>query len=207
MINNFQTNVFINCPFDDKYRSLLKPLLFTIRYCGLNPRIASERMDSSEVRLDKIIEIIKECQLSIHDLSRIKSSQADEYYRLNMPLEIGLDMGCKYFHGDAKYADKKLLILEGERFSIHKALSDLSGTDVKCHDQEAEKMVECVRTWFAEIGMIDVAGPNLIWDDYNIFNFALYEDCLKRGFKKSQIDKLSMPEFFAFLQNWMEAAE
>jgi hypothetical protein len=58
---------------------------------------------------------------------------------MNMPLEIGLDFGCKEFHPDPKYRQKKSLILEGERFSLHKALSDLSGADVKCHHNQAEK--------------------------------------------------------------------
>ena len=98
------------------------------------------------------------------------------------------------------------MVLEGERFSIHKGISDLSGIDVKCHDEDAEKVVECVREWFAEDDILhNIAGPNLIWDDYNIFNCDLYEDCLKRGFRKSQIDKLSIPEFMIFLRRWINA--
>ena len=50
----FQRNVFINCPFDLEYQTLLKPLLFTIRTIGFYPRISLERFDSGEVRLDKI---------------------------------------------------------------------------------------------------------------------------------------------------------
>ncbi|MBK7937675.1 MAG: hypothetical protein IPJ82_11535 [Lewinellaceae bacterium] len=150
MVNQFERNVFINCPFDDEYRLLLKPLLFTLRYCKLTPRIASERLDSSEIRLEKILEIIQDSKYSIHDLSRIKSSKKGEYYRLNMPLEIGLDLGCKVFHSGEKYRGKNSLILEGERYSLHKGLSDLSGSDVKCHDNDAEKMVESVRSWLVE---------------------------------------------------------
>jgi hypothetical protein len=39
----FVTNVFVNCPFDDKYLRLLRPLLFTVIYLGLKSRIALER--------------------------------------------------------------------------------------------------------------------------------------------------------------------
>lgn len=200
----FEKNVFINCPFDDDYRVLLKPLLFTIRYCGLTPRIASERMDSSEIRLDKIIEIIQASKFSIHDLSRIKSSKKGEYYRLNMPLEIGLDLGCKLFHTEQKYREKKSLILEGERFSIHKALSDLSGSDVKCHDNDSEKLVEVVRTWLVEVGIRHLDGPNHIWDEFNYFLADLNDDCLRRGFKMAQADALPIPEFMSFLHTWLK---
>lgn len=203
MSNQFERNVFINCPFDDEYRLLLKPMLFTLQFCKLTPRIASERLDSSEIRLEKIVEIIQDSKYSIHDLFRIKSSKKGEYYRLNMPLEIGLDLGCKKFHPDEKYRGKKSLILEGERYSVHKGLSDISGSDVKCHDNDAEKMVESIRSWLVESGRTKIPGPNLIWDDYNIFNADLYTDFSGRGFKKSQIDTLPIPEFLDFLKKWL----
>jgi len=153
--------------------------------------------------LEKILEIIQDSKYSIHDLSRIKSSKKGEYYRLNMPLEIGLDLGCKVFHSGEKYRGKNSLILEGERYSLHKGLSDLSGSDVKCHDNDAEKMVESVRSWLVEVGRTNIPGPNMIWDDYNIFNADLYTDFSERGFKKSQIDTLPIPEFLDFLKKWL----
>jgi len=52
---NFSTNIFINCPFDKDYKSLLRPILFTIVYLGFNPRLASERSDSLEQRIEKIL--------------------------------------------------------------------------------------------------------------------------------------------------------
>ena len=36
----FDQNVFVNCPFDEEYLPLLRPLLFTIVYLGFRPRIA-----------------------------------------------------------------------------------------------------------------------------------------------------------------------
>ncbi|MCB0530130.1 MAG: hypothetical protein KDC61_04865 [Saprospiraceae bacterium] len=206
MAGQFERNVFINCPFDDEYRTLLKPLLFTLRYCGLTPRIASERLDSSEIRLDKIIEMIQESKYSIHDLSRIKAGRAGEYYRLNMPLEVGIDLGCKQFHHDPKYREKKSLILEGERYSVLRALSDLAGADVRCHHNQAEKMVESVRSWLVEAGRPDVPGPNSIWDDFNFFNADLNSDLLQNGFKKSQIETLPIPEFLGFMDKWLDGS-
>ena len=47
----FDDNVFINCPYDVEYLPLLRPLVFTVLYAGLNPRLASERLNSGETRI------------------------------------------------------------------------------------------------------------------------------------------------------------
>ena len=56
----FDRNVFINCPFDEGYLPLLRPLLFTTFYVGLNPRITLESLDSGRPRIDKIVKLITE---------------------------------------------------------------------------------------------------------------------------------------------------
>src|SRR6267142_5683245 len=81
----FSKNVFINCPFDSEYNSLLRPILFTIIYLGYNPQIASQTSDSGEQRINRILSLILKSKLSIHDLSRIKSGKPREFFRLNMP--------------------------------------------------------------------------------------------------------------------------
>ena len=91
----FDSSVFINCPFDEDYHPLLRPLLFTILYLGFTPRIALERSDSGENRIDKISELIASSKYSIHDLSRLKARRAKEFYRMNMPFELGIDYGAR----------------------------------------------------------------------------------------------------------------
>lgn len=56
----FNKNVFVNCPFDDEYVPLLRPLLFTIIYLGFVPRIALETLDSGEPRVEKILVLIRQ---------------------------------------------------------------------------------------------------------------------------------------------------
>lgn len=65
--SQFENNVFINCPFDTEYFSLLRPLLFTIAYLGFVPRIALESSDSGETRIEKICDLIKSSKYSVHD--------------------------------------------------------------------------------------------------------------------------------------------
>jgi hypothetical protein len=81
----FDRNVFINCPFDDGYRPLLRPLLFTVYALGFQPRIALENRDSGRPRIDKIVQLICESRYAIHDLSRIQATTIGEFFRLNMP--------------------------------------------------------------------------------------------------------------------------
>src|SRR5262249_9498177 len=87
----FNRNVFINCPFDDGYRILLRPLLFTVYRLGFQPRIALESRDSGRPRIDKLVELIRESQYAIHDLSRIQATNVGDFFRLNMPFELGVD--------------------------------------------------------------------------------------------------------------------
>lgn len=203
MENNFENNIFINCPFDLEYNTLLRPLLFTIIYCGLNPRIALERFDSSEIRFDKIKELIEDSCLSIHDLSKIKSTKKNEYFRLNMPFEIGLDLGCRLYHQNTKYRNKKSLILEKERYAYQKALSDISNSDVKCHRGEPEEIIFEVRNWFSELGKINLNSGSKIWDDYNYFYTDFYEERTKNGFKDKDIEKMPIREFLGYIEKWL----
>jgi len=95
---NYDRNVFINCPFDDKYFELLQTLVFTIIYYGFKPRISLKNSDSGQPRLEKIVQLIYDSQYSIHDLSRLQSKSANENYRLNMPFELGIDYGLRKFN-------------------------------------------------------------------------------------------------------------
>jgi hypothetical protein len=161
-------------------------------------------MDSSEVRIDKIQAIIEACKYSIHDLSRIKATEKGEFYRLNIALEIGIDMGCKLYNPDPKYKTKQSLILEGEKFSYQKALSDLSGSDVRCHHDDPEELVEEVRAWLASFVEWDLPGPNTIWYEYNAFNMDLFSEFTANGFKQDQIEQLNMPEYLRYLNQWID---
>jgi len=199
---NFNEQVFINCPYDKDYLTLLRPLLFTVIRIGFTPRIASERLDSGEVRLDKIKELIESCQYGIHDLSRFKARKVGEYFRMNMPFELGLDLGCRNYHPAKAYRSKKILILEEERFSTQKALSDLSFADCKSHKNESEELVYEVRNWFSECGKNGLKSASSIWDEYNYFYTDLYEKRVSQGFKPKDIDRLPIGEFIKEIQSW-----
>lgn len=203
-IKKFETNVFINCPFDREYNELLKPLLFTVIRIGLEPRIASERLDSGEVRLDKIVELIQSSKYGIHDLSRCRSRTSGEYSRFNLPFELAIDYSIREFTSEKEFSDKRIVILEEEKYSIQKALSDLSFSDTKCHKGEPEEIVYQVRDWFYETGYSIIDSPSQLWDDYNVFYSYLYEKKTEKGFSKKAIGRLPIPEFLDEIRLWCE---
>jgi len=202
-MSDFDANVFLNCPFDEEYFPLLRVLVFTVKKIKLTPRSALERSDSGEIRLHKIKELVEASKYSIHDLSRSKSTAKDQYFRLNMPFELGIDLGCRDYHPDESYRDKKILMLEKERYSTQKALSDLSFADCKCHKGDQEELVYEVRSWFSENGMKKLPPSSLIWDDYNVMYMNLYEKKYEENFKDKDIRRLSMKEFMYFIDEYL----
>ncbi len=80
-------NVFVNCPFDRKFRPHFDAIVFAIVDCGYRPRCARELDDGSETRIEKIFGIVEKCKFGIHDLSRTALDRTTRLPRFNMPLE------------------------------------------------------------------------------------------------------------------------
>ena len=200
----FETNVFVNCPFDSEYRSLLRPIVFCIYRLGFQPRIASERLDGNEPRIEKIIELIEGSKYGIHDLSRIKARKAGELFRLNMPLELGIDLGCKRF-GGVPWSDKKCLIMETERYRYQAALSDLSNSDIVAHGDEPLEAFTAVRDWLDQEARLDADGPSRLWDQFTDFMADNDDGLIARGFSRRDIDRLPISTLMRSMEAWVTA--
>jgi len=201
----FSRNIFVNCPYDSEYLPLLRPLLFTIVYVGFVPRIASERSDSGENRIDKICALIRECQYSIHDLSRLRASQVGEFSRMNMPFELGIEYGRRVF-GSRALSTKKSLVLEKEQHEFQKAISDLSGIDIKRHDNEPSEVVRAVRDWFVEtIGLRRVHSASRIWYHFADFASDFYDQRRTDGYSDEDLNMMPIPEYIDFIREWCES--
>ncbi len=81
----YERQVFINCPFDPEYVPLMRAMAFVLKACGFVPRSALESDSATEVRVEKILRIIGECGLSIHDISRTQLDKSSKLPRFNMP--------------------------------------------------------------------------------------------------------------------------
>ena len=203
----YDRNVFINCPFDRQYLPLLRPLLFTVIYLDQSPRLASERSDSGEVRVDKICALIRECRYSIHDLSRLRASEVGEFYRLNMPFEFGIDYGCRLF-GSSRHREKKCLVLEKDQYEFQKAISDLSGVDIKHHNNEPAEIVRAVRNWFVEtVGLRRVHSATRIWYRFTDFASDFFDTRVTDGFTDEDLNIMPIPEYIDFIQTWVAVSK
>jgi len=202
---NFHNNVFINCPFDSEYDPLLRPLLFTIAYLGLNPRIALETSDSGETRIEKICELIKSSKYSIHDLSRLKATRKGEFYRLNMPFELGVDYGARRL-SSSRLRTKRFLILEARAYDYQRALSDISGLDIKPHGNDPIKMVQTIRNWFVgTVGLRNIDGPRVIWYRFNDFASDFNAKRRAEGFSRDDLNMMPIPEYVRFIESWIRS--
>jgi hypothetical protein len=141
----YEQNVFINCPFDREYAPLFEAIVFAVHDAGFRPNCARGRLDSSQVRLQKIVELISASRYSIHDLSRTALDEVNALPRFNMPLELGIDLGCKAF--SAAHSGKSLLIFDSARYRFQKFVSDLRGQDIHQHDNDAKVAATRVRDW------------------------------------------------------------
>lgn len=142
----YRHNVFINCPFDSEYRAIFEALVFATHDCGFVARCALEIEDASQVRFDKIAQIIRECRLGIHDISRTEPDSGSMLPRFNMPLELGLFLGAKRY-GAGIQRQKLCLILDRERYRYQQYCSDIAGQDVQAHGRDPREAVGIVRNW------------------------------------------------------------
>lgn len=203
-LDAFNHSVFINCPFDPDYAPLLRPLIFCILDLGFEPRIALERFNSGEVRLEKIIELIEGSRFGIHDFSRLRAAKAGEFYRLNMPFELGVDFACYRFRGPP-FDTKQILILEEQVRLFPAALSDLAGMDVKSHGGDAYRIVGVVRAWLSQVARLRAPGPSLLFDRFVEFTAHSYDSLVARGFSDGDIEQIEISELIAEMRDWIQA--
>ena len=200
---NFDQNVFINCPFDDDYRQLLISILFTVKFLGFIPRLTLERADAGMTRLTLILELIEASKFGIHDLSRLLATEEGESARMNMPFELGMDFGCKKFK-DGEWSEKRILILEKERYRYQAALSDLSGSDIKNHDDEPIKVTKAVRDWFVTEALQTGPSHTKIWYDFNDFTADLEEKLAEEGHEPEDFGEVPVSEVMVYMDRWIE---
>lgn len=166
--------VFINVPFDRPYKKLFDALVFAVHDCGFVARGAREQDDGSQARLDKLLEIIGECRLGIHDLSRTSLDTKHRLPRFNMPLELGIFLGAKRY-GGATQARKSCLILDREHYRYQIFCSDIAGQDIRAHHNDVGQAIAGVRDWLRTIhpSSIGIPGAKRMQERYVQFRLEL----------------------------------
>ena len=126
--------VFLNIPYDDRFRRLYLAYIVGLTELGLQPR-ATLGIAGGERRLDRIFALIQSCRYSIHDLSRV---EIDRSYpptpRFNMPFELGLAMAWEKLNPSRH----TWFVCESRVRRVQKSLSDLNGSDANIHGGTVE---------------------------------------------------------------------
>jgi len=122
-----QKSVFLNLPYDARFRSLFLAYVAGTSAFGLIPRATLE-IPGSARRLDRILALMESCQYSIHDMSRVQlDRRPPPTPRFNMPFELGLAVE---YHTRRANREHTWFVFETRPWRLQKSLNDLNGTDV-----------------------------------------------------------------------------
>jgi len=136
--------VFLNVPYDEKFKKLFLAYIAGISAFGMVARATLE-ITTSKRRLERILDLIRACQFSVHDLCRVElDRRAPRTPRFNMPFELGLSVGHQKTKKPRKH---EWFVCESKSYRLAKSLSDLNGTDPFIHDGRIEGV-------FRELGNI-----------------------------------------------------
>ena len=186
----FNDSVFINCPFDDDYKPILRAIVYAIYRCGFFPQTALDEDDGTELRLLKIIRKMKGCRYGIHDLSRIELNNAN-FPRFNMPFELGIFFGAKYFGGNPQNG-KNALILEREKYTYQQFISDLSGIDTKAHNNDPVLALKRVHSWLNTTSRrTTIPGEKVLQTKFEEFERVLPNLLAKTGYSLENLPFLN----------------
>jgi len=194
--------VFINVPFDRRYKKLFDALVFAVHDCGFVARCAREQDDGSQVRLDKLLEIIGTCRLSIHDLSRTSLDAKYRLPRFNMPLELGIFLGAKRY-GGTRHAKKSCLILDRDQYRYQIFCSDIAGQDIRAHHDDAGLAIAAVRDWLRtnRPSSIGIPGAQRMQDRYMQFRRELPAVARAAGLA---VRELNFLDYRTLVTGWLD---
>jgi hypothetical protein len=123
-------SVFLNIPYDRKFERLFLAYICGVSAFGLIPRATLE-IPSGARRLDRILDLLKTCRYSIHDLSRVEpDNRKPRTPRFNMPFELGLTVALERISSSFQH---DWYVCEAVSLRLMKSLSDLNGTDPRIH--------------------------------------------------------------------------
>ena len=161
---------------DEAFSPIFEAIVFAVHDAGFFARSALEYDDAAQNRLEKILNLIEECRFGVHDLSRTELS-AEGLPRFNMPLELGLFLGCKRF-GGTPHSRKACLVLDRERYRFQRFVSDIAGQDIHSHSDDPRTAVREVSQWLRTASRRrSIPGGAAIWRRYERFLVAIPALC------------------------------
>lgn len=176
-------------------------ILFVVLDCGFTPRCALEIDDGSQIRIEKIFNIISECRFGIHDISKTELEVTNNLPRFNMPLELGMFLGAKRY-GRGEHTKKVCLILDREKYRYQKFISDIAGQDIRAHEDDPRTAITVVRNWLRNASpLITMTGGEEIANRYSAFRLELPSLC--RNLRLST-DELTFIDYIWLVKGWLD---
>jgi hypothetical protein len=165
--------VFINCPFSDDYTQFYWALIYTVKRCGFVPRCAREADDSGANRLDKILNIISDCDLGVHDISKAGLDPVTNLARFNMPFELGLFLGAAKL-GDEMQNRKRCIIFDEDAYRYRSFISDIAGHDIHAHSNDVWSLTSGLCNWLRQLKLSNpVPGGEIVAAECSVFLHSL----------------------------------
>lgn len=150
--------VFVNIPYDERFRRLYLAYIVGLTHLGLEPR-ATLGISGTERRLDRILALIQSCRYSIHDLSRVQLDRTPPCTpRFNMPFELGLTVTWAKLNP----AQHSWFVFEARPRRVQKSLSDLDGSDPNIHDGTVEGVMREICNAFVRSRAARPAVPEMM---------------------------------------------
>jgi hypothetical protein len=178
--------------------------VFAVVDCGFVPRCALEVDDGSQVRIDKVCDLIGECRFGIHDLSRTELDSRSKLPRFNMPLELGLFIGAKRY-GGAPHRRKSCLILDTESYRYQAFISDIAGQDIRAHGGDHRRLITAIRDWLrATSRRATLPGGAEIFGRFKRFQAALPEICREL---RLSVDEITFVDLLSAIATWLDSVE
>ena len=158
-------------------------------------------MNSDEIRINKIISIIKDSKYGIHDLSRVEFSKDSPLPRFNMPLELGIFIGCQKYGGTI-HKQKRYLVFDKEQYRYKRFISDISGQDIRGHNNNPKDIISTIREWLAHVSKKTIAGPRFHIERYELFRIELQDRCSKYDW---DYDNLTYKEYIRLITEFIDS--
>lgn len=204
MSESYDRSVFLNVPFDSAYRPLFEAVTFAVYACGFLPRCALETEDSSQVRIEKITGMVRQCRLAVHDISRTQLDRDSRLPRFNMPFELGMFFGAKAF-GSGDQRRKACIVFDTERYRYQKFLSDIAGQDIRAHGRSVERVIQQVRDFLATQcpPHVVLPGGRALMARYEEFRRELRLSCARLHLDPRS---LTFRDLTVFIVGWMDVS-
>ena len=180
---------------------MFRAYCFAVLDCGFVPRCALEIKDGTQFRLHNIINLIKESQYGIHDLSKVDMDDATKLPRFNMPFELGIFYGAKFLWQN-HHRKKCCLILEKEKYRYRKFISDISGQDISAHQDTFKQGIHAIRNWLVTASRRkSIPSAEDMYDRYRKFDREIRKLCKDHG---RDYSKMPFVELTKNMSDWLK---